>query len=275
MASQSPPGAFFVLGAADPEMRATERLLADGNHAFTHARVDGKRVHPANAYRAPLPVAAGEALAAGATVYLVECVGDAVPGTRRIDHHHPGDPGYGRPPDEYWPASSLGQTIAVIDRLQPGGMTVTPQLRMIAAADHCLGAAYRGLCPGVDPAALLDWHIAARAAFEKRPPAALRRDIETGFAAIHRAPRLALGNGMEAVDLRGRHIAELPIVAAHEDCCCISAVKARDGRVKIGCLVGSPAQVEAFMQLWAPAHQLVDIYGDPARGFAGAYVPRT
>lgn len=26
------------------------------------------------------------------------------------------------------------------------------------------------------------------------------------------------------------------------------------------------------MQSWAPAQHLVDIYGDPVRGFAGAYV---
>lgn len=42
-----------------------------------------------------------------------------------------------------------------------------------------------------------------------------------------------------------------------------------DGRVKTVCQSGTPEQIAAFMGSWAPAHGLTDIYGDPARGFAG------
>lgn len=45
-----------------------------------------------------------------------------------------------------------------------------------------------------------------------------------------------------------------------------------DGRRKITCS-GSAEQVRAFLEVWAPGHGLVDLYGDPARGFAGGYVP--
>src|SRR5690606_3818327 len=32
-----------------------------------------------------------------------------------------------------------------------------------------------------------------------------------------------------------------------------------------------PDMVRAFLECWAPSQGLVDVYGDPARGFAGAY----
>lgn len=47
----------------------------------------------------------------------------------------------------------------------------------------------------------------------------------------------------------------------------------RDGRRKV--VLGghtTPETVRAFMAEWAPAQGLVDIYGDPARGFAGGYM---
>lgn len=60
-----------------------------------------------------------------------------------------------------------------------------------------------------------------------------------------------------------------------------------DGRVKIVCQSGSPEQIRAFMEPWAPAQGLqvtmparrlrilrpaaVDRYGDPAHGFAGGH----
>lgn len=151
-------------------------------------------------------------------------------------------------------------------------VVVTPVMRLVAAADHCLGAAYRGECPGVDPDALFAWHVASRAAFEQRSSVALLRDVGTSRLAMREAPRLALAPGIEVADMRARAAPELLLAAAREGQCCLSAVKAREGRTKIGCLVGSSRQVCAFMRSWAPAQHLVDIYGDPVRGFAGAYV---
>lgn len=40
--------------------------------------------------------------------YLVECDGEMSVDAATIDHHRPGDPGYGRPPEEQWtPAQGL------------------------------------------------------------------------------------------------------------------------------------------------------------------------
>lgn len=265
---------LFVLGAGDPEMVAIRRLLAEQGAPSVQARVRGKRVYPANAYRAELPEDARAALARGAAVYCIECVADLPVGVRRIDHHHPGDPGYGRPPAEYWEASSLGQTVRVLRQALRRDIPITPEMRLTAASDHCLGAAYRGDCPGIDPDALMHWHVASRARFEKRSEAALMRDVHATRAALRAAPRVELARGVQAADMRRLPDAELLIAAPREGQCCLSAVIARDGRTKIGCLVGSAEQVSAFMQQWAPAQGLIDIYGDPVRGFAGAYVPR-
>lgn len=264
---------LFVLGAVDPEMIAIAELLARHGVPQLHARANGKRVHPANAYDAPPPAAALEVLARGGNVYLVECVGNAPAGAQRIDHHFAGDPGHGQPPARFWPASSLGQTVAVLDRLLPGPVEVTQDMKWVAAADHCLGAAYAGLCPGIDPDALLQWHVASRAAFEHRSLAAVLCDVVSTQRALHAAPRVTLAPGIVTADMREQASPELLIAAAHARQCCLSTVRTRDGRTKIGCLVGSPQQIRAFMQQWAPTQQLTGIYGDPARGFAGAYAP--
>ena len=263
---------LFVLGAADPEMNAMEELLARHGVPLLHAQVGGKRVHPANAYDAPPPAAALDLLARGGSVWLIECVGNPPAGAQRIDHHFAGDTGYGQPPARFWSASSLGQTVAVLDQLLPKPVQVTQEMKWVAAADHCLGAAYAGLCPGVDPDALLQWHVASRAAFERRSAAAVLCDVVSTQRALHAAPRVTLAPGVVSADMRNRASPELLIAAAHARQCCLSAVRARDGRTKIGCLVGSPQQIRAFMQQWALAQRLTGIYGDPARGFAGAYV---
>ncbi|MGH8110709.1 MAG: hypothetical protein ACREPL_02035 [Rhodanobacteraceae bacterium] len=265
---------MFVLGAADPEMNTVEGLLVASGVPFLHASAGGKRVYPANAYRAEAPAEALAVLQRGGCVYLVECVGHAPDGAIRIDHHYPGDPGYGRPPADYWQASSLGQTVGALTHGITDGVTITPDMRMVAAADHCLGAAYSGECPGVEPDALMRWHVASRAAFEGRTERAVMQDVEVARKALRGAPRVELAPGVCAADMRDTPVRELLMAAAREGQCCLSAVKARDGRTKIGCLVGSPTQVETFMQTWAPAQHLVDVYGDSVRGFAGAYVPQ-
>ena len=203
----------------------------------------GRRVHPGNAYRCPIPE-----VSEGSTVYAVECIGELPEGWIRIDHHRPGDPGYGLPPEEFLSAASIGQVIAdlatmrtwreetpdgsvyfpseipieragwrtlpggshedhdstwgideigkytedaygesgealVKEMVEEGGYYHVPHIGWVfvafrgsyelgvgvdaivipdrfvlaAAADHCLAAAYRGECPGVDPDALMRW----------------------------------------------------------------------------------------------------------------------
>lgn len=331
----------WVLGAPDPEMQRIEDLLAEAGERIAYAlAADGQRVHPGNAYRA---VALSAPVPDGATVYAVECGGPAVPaGAVAIDHHRPGDPGYGRPPAEFLAASSIGQVIDALARLgqlpawpetawphrlygRPrvgvhavqwsvgsipryvacvaGSATrevyvgqslsaderstrdvytrvpavsricaIPEECLLMAAADHCLAAAYRGECPGVDPDALMRWRVESRAAFQRRAAEDVLADVERAREALRAAPTLTLAPGLEARDMRGQHIPELPEAAAREGICVVADLPGPDGRVKVVCQSGEPEQIAAFIERWAPAHGLTDIYGDPARGFAGGYL---
>ena len=381
----------WVLGAPDPEMELIENILRQCGETVLYATDEsGRRVHPGNAYRCPIP-----STPEGATVYAVECIDVLPEGWVRIDHHRPGDPGYGRPPEEFMRASSIGQVIsalarsgalekAVHHRLVPwvangrdmpvdeynrgirtlwfwsskdmpswphsepgmiergvswlfdgyavyvGGrhysddyVALIPRhIMLAAAADHCLAAAYRGQCPGVDPTALMVWRAETRAAFQDRSVEEILADVERARQALREAPRIDLGAGMEVRDMRtaytvttvlvepfapgatvdssgigdstsiefgpraegtwdegGHHtfvrrgVAELPEAAAREGVAFLSLATDRDGRRKV--VLGghtTPETVRAFMSEWAPARGLMDIYGDPARGFAGGYL---
>jgi len=366
---------IWVLGAPDPEMEVIESLLREcGEHVAYAVNERGERVRGGEAYRAHVALSK-----APSAIYLVEChvdvdaaiddIGgtDRVIDVRRIDHHRPGDPGYGRPPEKFLPASSIGQVIATLARLMlplgwetiagpswpwesgtyemttvrdrrvwrsdPGvydtsgewdwavscgagcWYLVPRDLVIAAAADHCLAHAYAGECPGVDPDALMRWRAETRAAHQGRSVEELLADVEAAREALRRADPISLtarpnctrcnGSGMYydahgydsasgqptadgyalctcggyepqwAADLRGQHVPELPEASAREgECFVADGLPGPDGRVKIVCQSGTPEEIEAFMRVWAPAQGLIDIYGDPARGFAGGYLPQ-
>lgn len=306
---------LWILGAADPEMAAIEKLLIECGGPVAYAvGPDGNRVHPGNAYRAigyEVGGAFGDARSHG-IVYLVECevhrrgFGDGAK-LVTIDHHRPGDPGYGRPPAEFFPASSIGQVISrlgslgrlpadwpvgdgryygaggclrldsqgwVVDDEAGGAPRLIPQRYVyVAAADHCLGAAYRGECPGVHPDDLMRWRAESRAEFQGRAVSDVLADVERAREALRAAPTLTLAPGLDTRDMRGRHVPELPEASAREGVCFVAdGQPSPDGRIKVVCQSGSPEQIAAFIERWAPAHGLTDIYGDPARGFAGGYL---
>lgn len=284
---------IWLLGASDPEMEAIETLLtARGEHVIYARDSGGRRVHPGNAYEAVEP----DMLAA--TVYLVECAtrrmccgarlheerdadecgvcgGWPQPSTVHIDHHRPGDAGFGRPPEKFLAASSIGQVLAVLEQ-EPSA-----HQRLVAAADHCLAAAYRGACPGVDPDALMHWRAASRAEFQGREVVAVLADIKRASQALAEAPVLILDYDqcphhrrvVAVADMRRPEpVPELPEAAARLDCAYVSGpLTTPDGRSKYTCS-GREEEVRAFLEVWAPEHNLEDCYGDPARGFAGGYL---
>lgn len=101
---------IFVLGAPDPEMVAIDNLLrACGQYVRYALGPRGGRVTPPQAYRSPA-VSGGQL--ADDVCYCVEC--DPAAGCHRvaIDHHRPGDPGYGAGPSDAVESSSLGQVIS-------------------------------------------------------------------------------------------------------------------------------------------------------------------
>lgn len=317
---------IWILGASDPEMTAIETLLRDAGETVAYAvGPDGQRVHPGNAYRSE-QVGCPAATCYVGDMYLVECdlaqhyfgpayfhpttgfVRMATDGTEeylgesqsiRIDHHRPGDPGYGRPPEEFLAASGIGQVVAVLLRLgitdgvtDPDGVSFTPDgpggvwglvrrdIVMTAAADHCLEAAYRGRCPGVDPDALMRWRAESRAAFLGVPVDAVMADVESARLRL-RVTQAASGSLPDApcwhheyADLRGEAIPELPEAACREGIAYLASVRDRDGRQKVTLGAASPDLVRRFMA-GDIVPGLTGYYGDPARGFAGGYVSPT
>ena len=299
---------MIVFGAPDPEAALAERLARGAGWTVAYATVKGVRVHPGNAYAADdVPWAPGEL--PPDSIVLFECGGapgtpGAVlePGKRvtRLDHHRPGDPGYGRPPAEFLEASSVGQLLSLLarrgllprmeagtrldlaegdlafgdDRWQIGdgdmGAAVPPEIVMAAAADHCLEAAYRGLCPGVDPEALMRWRAESRAAFQKRPVADVLADVESARRRLRAAVERCDGARLEYADFRGEHIPELPEAACREGIAFLSTIRDRDGREKV-ILQAAPADLVRRFLAGEVVPGLQNVYGDPARGFAGGY----
>lgn len=306
---------LVVIGASDPEMEAVVSILDYCGIDITAAIYDGKRVRSDTAYKA-YPISVGYSIYK--EVWLIEC-GVEVRGCNNvitIDHHREGDAGYGKPPEEFLSASSVGQVILALayrgllkfpgqrmmteepefvgfslnsdnkwvvwyngyDNEKSYGVLVVPEdYVMAAAADHCLAAAYKGMCPGVHPDDLMRWRVESRSSFQRRSAEELLADIEAAREVLRSAPELVLDSrecDIVAKDLRGIKVSELPEASAREGMCFVSdGLKGSDGRTKVVCQSGSHDQIYAFMEIWAPANGLVDVYGDPARGFAGGYIP--
>jgi hypothetical protein len=92
---------------------------------------------------------------------------------------------------------------------------VSQEVLFVAAADHCLAAAYRGGCPGVDPDEFMRWRAETRARHQGRPVQAVLEDIARARKALAHAPRILIG-GVPVVDLRGQEVPELPEAAARD-----------------------------------------------------------
>jgi|FLYK01.1.fsa_nt_gi hypothetical protein len=117
---------LWILGASDPEMERIEQLLRQVGEPVAYASIEGLRVRPETAYQHEKI----EALLADKTrpelerydmVLLVECALSRGDSNRRyvaVDHHKPGDVGYGRPPEDFFPASSIGQVVSWLAQAQ-------------------------------------------------------------------------------------------------------------------------------------------------------------
>lgn len=166
------PRSLFLLGADDAEMRLIESLLRDAGQAFVPAAgAGGARVKPGEP---PAPATATlphEGFGPVERLILVECAArrqDAelreqlrvAYGAERvvvIDHHDTEQAGY--PPARFMEAASCGQ----VWRLLHGDATPPAAVVLEAAADHCMGAAFAGQCPGVEREAIWTHCVQTRA----------------------------------------------------------------------------------------------------------------
>lgn len=249
---------FFVLGAPDHEMQEIERVCKELGLAHAYATLNGSIVHSYEAYNADGLTT--RFVPPGSKVVFVEC---SVMGLRYddiIDHHQPGDPGFGKPPEQYLEGSSLGQFLAML-QLEP-----TQQQRVMAAADHCLTAAYQGLCPGVTVEELRQFREQSRSKARDLPVEELQRQIATASDALRQAPKVELA-GAQVAWFEGDPPCETSEASARLALPYMYVRKQDDGRMKAG-IRSAPSPVVAY---WMSHCGLNDIYGDPQRGFAGGY----
>lgn len=172
-------------------------------------------------------------------------------------------------------------------------LAVSDEVCLCAAADHCLSAAYQGQCPGVRPDALMKWRAESRAAFQKRPVVEVLADVESarkilrdaticeacagsgGYCGSHDARcnwRDGVYIGLPYADLRERGmILELPEAACREGIPFLAKVQEKDGRSKV-VLQAAPANLVKQFLSGELVPDLIGMYGDPVRGFAGGYV---
>lgn len=302
----------FILGASDPEMIAIEAAIrnvfahydaepqiyhaafvgADGTVARVHGGVAYKGTHLIDESFVPRTVVTAADIDGvcgysedipfedqdGLTPVWVEC---AVEGGDRkrgfvVDHHRPGDAGYGKSPEKFWEASSIGQVYRLFQYVnwvptEIADAAFGEDRFLIAASDHCPGHAFAGKCPGVDIPALKAMRAANSAAFNKMDPETWIQVVDASIAKLQASPRGELAGHVYAIvseDIAlGNHaqlISGLPMQYTMPG-------SPRDPRVKVGLLGGEPALIAAWMEFKASV--LVDIYGDPARGYCGGYLP--
>lgn len=284
----------FVLGAADPEMKRIEEVLTRLDVPFSHALFKGadgtwSRVHGGVAYKATEVGFIGKDGAVvlngvnPETLVFVECAIAGMSPVDRLDHHNPGDRGYGAAPEFYWEASSLGQLYHFLKEWAVS----RPALRewtagylagvfgedrlLLAASDHCPAHAYKGKCPGVDVAALKAMRRRNAATFQKKSVEDFDREVDAALAMLLALPEVVTSAGTYRVstgDIPQLNHAQLELGVPVEY---RMVGNARDPRTKVGLLGGEPELIRLWMS--SKASELVDIYGDPARGYAGGYLP--
>jgi len=260
----------FVLGAQDPEMREIERVVGDAGFVRVHAAHDGRRCTPMTAYAANGVVDLGldgiarpRVLPPKAPAVFVECnLHDWQPAAR-VDHHHPGDPGFTAEPKDYLLGSSLGQVLRLLER------EATETQRLLAASDHCLSAAYQGECPGVDPNELLF----LRASWQAKITGRTLSDVMEGI--LDAAKRVRRHRDSEFAESRFLDPTQIPRDLPEGSAYAGIPVRYRsmlpDGTLKEMFKGGTPEAVEAFMAEHRDAGR--SVYGNPHRGYAGAYFP--
>ena len=260
--------AVFVLGAFDPEMREIAHVLRGAARRYLHAAKGGGRVSTRTAYEADAVLRPSRWPARVAMLppqepaVFVECTVRGHAPLARVDHHNPGDPGYAMPPARYLEGASIGQTLRLLER-EP-----TPTQRLLAAADHCLTAAYQAQCPGVDPKELLFMRAAWRAKVSGRSVT----DVIDGV--LHAAKQVVRRYDTAYEESVFLDPTQNPPDLAEGAAYVGRAVRYRElfpeGTLKEMLKGGAPAHIERFMAM----HRLQgrEVYGNPYRGYAGAYI---
>jgi hypothetical protein len=259
---------LFVLGAQDPEMREIQAMIGKSGRNWVHAAKEQQRVVPRTAYDANGVVQSQYGRTEAAMLLpeepavFVECTVIGHAPVARVDHHHPGDPGYDKAPEAYMEGSSLGQALTFLE------MEPTETQRLLAAADHCLTAAYQGECPGVSPYELLFLRASWRAKVSGR---SLSDVMEGILSAAKQVDRKYDSESGESVFLDPTELPlDLPEGGAYAGKPVRYLEFSREGDLKEMLKGAAPDRIERFMRGHEAGGRTT--YGNPYRGYAGAYL---
>lgn len=267
----------FILGATDHEMETIETILYGLKIPFAYASAMGERCHSGNAYSATTAVVINNGYRPwpkNPRVVAVECGGDFFRPYLKIDHHRPGDYGYNIGPDRFFEGSSVGQLCILLEHegfsMDEIQRIARVNLKLVAANDHCPQHAHAGLCPGVTPEGLRQHRIRNLVRFTGHSERKVCDGIARTANHLRTLPKRLVGDYEVTIcndHIRFFHDAALLIGVPFE-----YAKPSPDGGVKKG-LIGAldPALVVAWMA--EQQGKLKDIYGCPARGYAGGYLP--
>ena len=254
----------FILGGADTEMIEIATVLATTNHSVEYAKIDGVRVNRSEAYEATHPKPK-------AFDVWVECKPaqyDKVElyslGIDLVDHHQEGDIGYDMPASKYWEASSLGQICIKL------GIVATDRLRYIAAADHCLLAAYHEQCPDVGRDDFIKFRMAFFYRYSKDPFEYLKNLHKNALT----CPTVVIGDA-ELYDISS--LLDKDRAWVSDMACCFNmktlSIRQKKNRFKLFVSNLSSRDIKAFQETYAPSlGEVITCYGDPKRQFAGAVI---
>lgn len=251
--------------------------LAEWGMEFSFAMSKDKRVTPGNAYCADFP--GGDRLKEK-TLVLLECLPKRIPSRQRkivIDHHRSGDPGFNKSAKCFWEGSSIGQLYKLL-----GKKNIPNQDLTLAAMDHCFGAALLGRCPGVSIKDVRNLKIAEIAEGTKTSQAEVAHRINffkdilmtadekiIGSERVKDIRHIFLGEGYSLDLLAAQFAAALSGTAAL--LCCSDFGDNKKEKVLI--YNGKPQTIRAFVEKALAIKPKQDVYGAPARGYAGAYRP--
>ncbi len=252
----------FILGGMDTEMVEIESLLADTGYSVEYAMLGDTRVNRSEAYSATSPKPRPLDV-------WIECSPEGYTkaelyslGIDLIDHHQEGDFGYSMPPAKYWEASSVGQLCKKLS------IPRTQRLSYIAAADHCLLAAYHDKCPEVPREDFIQFRMNFFAG-----------KVEDPFVYLKNLHTKAMS--CRVVKMGGTKLYDVSSLIGHnrmwlsDMACCFNlktiSVRQKKNRYKLFVSNLSADEIDFFMTEYAPSlGTLINCYGDPKRQFAGA-----
>lgn len=280
----------IILGALDPEMIMIEKLLTEHNILFEVAQVykDGKlkRANHAECYRSRMNDGIAYPKPQRNDVWI-ECepVGGkkaiTTAGGRFIDHHYPGDFGYGMTAQEHAKASSIAQLCNFLR------IPLTPEILLASAIDHGLAAAYRNEISGISADDVYRRQVDLMIADFNKSREHVDGDIVGERLIIRNGnlPRLQFrvdGALYEIVDYRERSITDSYEYLCVREAALLEGVALVISRVfrvlhhrrKGEMFVAHvpPPVIRAFLKGEVHPH-LEERFGVPQRSYAGGYLP--